>query len=316
MLTVQGEFCVSFRLPSNGPNHIRKDNDMSMQAKICLVTGGIGFVTAHELARQGAQGVVVGRNHQKTTEMVRQIREETGNQQVEYLLADLSRLDDVRDLASEFEQRYPRLDVLVNNVGGLFTKRRETSEGLEMTLALNYLSPFLLTNLLLPRLKASPSARIVNVSAAAHRIGKIHFEDLQSLHSYGGQGWLAYGQAKLASIIFTYELARRLESTNVTVNALHPGIIATNFGDEIGVGWKPLNRVLRGIFNRLALTPDQGAQTSLYLAVSSEVEGISGQYFSKCKTVHSSKASYDREAATRLWQVSEELTHLSLMATR
>lgn len=292
---------------------------MSMQDKISLVTGataGIGYETALELARQGAHVVIVGRNPQKTAETVRRISQATGNPQVEYLLADLSLLEDVHTLAAEFKARYPRLDLLVNNAGGLFTKRRETAEGFEMTLALNYLSPFLLTNLLLPVLKASPRARIVNVSALAHRMGKINFEDLQSHRNYSGQGWVAYAQAKLAGIMFTYELARRLEGTNVTVNALHPGVIATSFGAEIGVGWEPLNRALRGVFNRLALTPAQGAQTTLYLATSPEVEGVSGQYFSKSKAVRTSKASYDRQVADRLWQVSEELTGLSLVALK
>lgn len=277
----------------------------SMQGKVCLVTGatsGVGLVTARELARQGATVVVAGRHRERGETAVSRIRQETGNPNVDLLLADLSVQEQVRHLAEEFRRRFPQLDVLVNNAGALFMRRQVSADGIEMTLALNHLSYFLLTSLLLDTLKASAPARIVNVSSRAHRDTRINFGDPQGERRYSG--WRAYSQSKLANLLFTYELARRLEGTGVSANALHPGFVATGFGRN--------NRGLFALLIRLgqvvALSPEQGAETIVYLAGSPDVEGITGAYFVKKRAVDSSRASYDRDAAQRLWQLSAELT--------
>lgn len=281
--------------------------NMKMADRICLVTGatsGIGKVTAAALAEHGATVIVVSRNEKRCADTVKEIRASTGNPAVEYFVADLSDLDQVRRLASEVTSRYPRLDVLVNNAGGYFLNRLETPDGYEMTWALNYLSPFLLTQLLLPSLESSDSARIINVSSGAHSQGVIDFDDLQSEHEYVGLE--AYAQSKLALVMFTYELARRLEGGSVTVNALHPGQVATNFGRNNGV----LRFYVRRLVKRNEISPEEGAQTSIYLATSPDVEGVTGNYFAKSKPKKSSESSYDRDLAARLWQVSMEMTGL------
>ena len=276
-----------------------------MQGKVCLVTGatsGIGVVTAHALAQQGATVVVVARHAERGTATVRRLMQETGNPHVELLLADLSVQAQVRQLAADFQRRFDRLDVLLNNAGALFTKRLLSADGLEMTLALNHLGYFLLTRLLLDTLKANASARIINVASDAHHGGQINFADLQGEHRFGG--WRAYCQSKLANLLFTYELARRLDGTSITANAVHPGFVATGFGRN--------NYGLFALFIRLAqltaLSPEQGAETLIYLASSSDVEGVTGKYFVKKHPVRSSKASYDQAVAQRLWQLSEQLT--------
>jgi NAD(P)-dependent dehydrogenase (short-subunit alcohol dehydrogenase family) len=283
-------------------------NDHPISGKVCLVTGataGIGAVTARELARRGATVVLVGRNREKTEATTRRIRDETGNPAVEFLLADLSAQAEVRRLAEQFRQRHPRLDVLINNAGAFFSQRRESPDGIELTLALNHLAYFLLTNLLVDALRASAPAQIVNVASNAHQGAQIDFDDLQGRRRYSGIR--AYAQSKLANVLFTYELARRLEGTRVTANALHPGFVATSFFEGNGwFGW--VTRRLAGV---LALSPEQGARTSIYLATAPEVEGVSGRYFVKEKEAASSRASHDEAAARRLWQVSEELTGLS-----
>jgi retinol dehydrogenase-12 len=278
-----------------------------MHGKVCMVTGatsGIGLVTAHALARQGATLIVVGRNPERGATTVSRIRQETGNQAVELMVADLSAQAQVRQLASEVQSRFAHLDVLINNAGALFGRRQLSHDGIEMTFALNHLAYFLLTNLLLDALKASASARIVNVSSEAHRGARLDFADLQGQHRYSG--WRAYAQSKLANILFTYELARRLEGTSVVANVLHPGFVATNFGRN--------NRSITAVFWRIAqlaaISPEEGAQTIIYLASAPEVKGVNGEYFVKKKSVRSSQVSYDRAAAERLWQVSVELTGL------
>jgi NAD(P)-dependent dehydrogenase (short-subunit alcohol dehydrogenase family) len=278
-----------------------------MQGKVCLVTGataGIGVVTAHALAQQGATVVVVARNAERGTATVRRLMQETGNTHIELLLADLSVQVQVRQLAAAFQRRFDRLDVLLNNAGALFTKRLLSADGLEMTLALNHLGYFLLTHLLLDTLKASAPARIVNVASDAHHRGQINFADLQGKRRFGG--WRAYCQSKLANLLFTYELARRLDGTSITANAVHPGFVATGFGRN--------NQGLFALCIRLAqlaaLSPEQGAATLIHLASSSEVEGVTGKYFVKKRPVKSSTASYDQAAARRLWQLSEQLTGL------
>ena len=212
------------------------DPEQHLVGKIILVTGatsGIGYITARELARQGAQVILVGRDPVRTDSAVDSIRSETGSSQVSRLLADLASQAEIRRLAGQFSQQYPRLDVLVNNAGGFFLRRRLSPDGLEMTFALNHLAYFLLTLLLLPALEAAGEARIVNVASDAHESGKINFDDLQSEHRYFS--WAAYGQSKLANILFTYELARRLGDRKITANVLHPGFVATNLARNNGI---------------------------------------------------------------------------------
>ena len=282
------------------------DNTKPMEGRICMITGatsGIGKVTALELARLGATVVVHGRNNEKCESTVKEIKEATGNMNVECMLADLSRMDDVRRLAEEFKAKYDRLHVLINNAGAVYLKRQETVDGFEMTLAVNHLSHFLLTNLLLGTLKASAPSRIINVSSRAHERGKMNFDDIHGKRGYFGM--TSYGQSKLANVLFTYELARRLEGTKVTVNALHPGFVASGFGMN-----NTLMRIVRPIGNLIAISPEQGAQTSIYLASSPEVANVTGKYFVNRKEVKSSPASYDKESARKLWELSEEMTGL------
>jgi NAD(P)-dependent dehydrogenase (short-subunit alcohol dehydrogenase family) len=301
-----------------------------MGGRTCLVTGataGIGAVTARELARRGAQVVIVGRSPERCAATAEAIRQETGNPAVEFLVADLSSQAAIRRLARAFRERHRRLHVLVNNAGALFAQRRESVDGIEMTLALNHLAYFLLTNLLLDVLKASAPARVVNVSSHAHEdVRGLDFGDLQaraharSFWGYGESGFasllftlvapmhhpgfLQYARSKLANLLFTYELARRLEGTGVTVNALHPGLVASHFMAGNGaLGW--FMRRWVGLFG---ISAEEGAKTSVYLASSSEVAGVTGKYFAKEKAVASSPASRDEAAARRLWQLSEELT--------
>ena len=280
----------------------------AMRDTICLVTGatsGVGLVTAQALAQQGATVLVVARNPERGAATVKRMAQDTGNPNIDLLLADLSSQAQIRQLAAAVQRRCTRLDVLVNNAGALFTRRRLSADGLEMTLALNHLGYFLLTNLLLDRLKASASARIVNVASNAHRGGRINFADLQGQRRYGG--WRAYCQSKLANLLFTYELARRLGNTGVTANAVHPGFVATGFGRNNPGAFAWLIRIAQCA----ALSPEQGATTLIYLASSPEVQGVTGTYFVKKRAVPSSKASYDQAAARRLWDISADLTSLT-----
>jgi NAD(P)-dependent dehydrogenase (short-subunit alcohol dehydrogenase family) len=277
-----------------------------MRGKVCVVTGatsGIGEVAATELARRGARVIIVGRSPERCAATLERIRTQTGATAVESLVADLSSQADVHRLADQVRERCDRLDVLLNNAGGMFLDRRESVDGIELTLALNHLSYFLLTKELLPLLKASAPSRIINVASDAHRGGSIAFDDIQGRGRYGG--WKAYQQSKLANILFTYELARRLEGTGVTANSLHPGFVRTNFFKDF-TGWVGLITKLGA--SLVAIGPEEGARTSIYLATSPEVAGVSGQYFVKCKSVRSSPRSHDRAAADRLWRLSEELT--------
>ncbi len=281
--------------------------DRPMQGKVCIVTGaasGIGAVTAEALARQGAAVILVDRDSQNGAAAARRIEGLTGNSAVDFMLADLSAQNEIRRLAGEFKSRYRRLDVLVNNAGAVFEERRESVDGIEMTFALNYLGGFLLTNLLLDTIKRSAPARVINVSSRSHVRARIDFEDLQNRSGYNGLG--AYAHSKLAIVLFTYELARRLEGTGVTANTLHPGIVATNFSRNSGGPVGLIMRLLRFAF----LSPEEGARTSIYLAASPEVEGVTGKYFVKCRAVPSSPASRDTDSAARLWRVGAEYTKL------
>jgi NAD(P)-dependent dehydrogenase (short-subunit alcohol dehydrogenase family) len=276
----------------------------SMQGKTVLVTGatnGIGYVAARELARKGAQTVLVSRSAEKCSQSVESIKKETGNPQVEFIVADLSTNAGVQETAHEFKKRHTRLDVLLNNAGAMFMSRQVSKDGIEMTIALNHLNYFHLTILLLDVLKATGSSRIVNVSSDAHRGGKINFDDIQLEKGYSGMK--AYSQSKLANVLFTYELARKLEGTKVTANALHPGFVDTGFGKNNG----GLIKFGMSLLKPIQRKPDVGAQTSIYLASSPEVEGVSGKYFADSKAVESDPASYDRGTAEKLWNISFEM---------
>ena len=280
-----------------------------MQGKVCLVTGataGIGLITASELARKGARVIIVGRSGERCSRAADEIKAQVGTPAVDWLAADLSSQAEVRRLADQVRERTGRLDVLVNNAGGIFLKRQESADGIEMTLALNHLSYFLLTNLLLPLLESSAPARIVNVASEAHRGVSINFDDIEGKQRFSG--WRAYQQSKLANILFTYELARRLEGKPVTVNALHPGFVRTTiFRDPGFVGW-----LMRRAADLIALSPEDGAKTSVYLASSADVAGVSGRYFSKEKPRASSAQSRDTAAAQRLWDLSEAMTGMKV----
>lgn len=284
-----------------------QSSNSSMHGKTCMITGataGIGEVTAQAMAQMGANVIVVGRSQEKCVASVSLIKEKTGNTSVEYLLADLSSQAQIRELVAQFHNRHDRLDVLVNNAGGAFVRRQESIDGIEMTFALNHLNYFLLTNLLLDTIKASAPARIVNVSSNSHYGASINLDELEGKRKYWWND--AYGQSKLANVLFTYELARRLEGTSVTANALNPGFVATEIGKNNGV----LVRLFLWVARRRALTPEEGARTSVYLASSPQVAEVSGKFFVKEKQVESDPASYDVEAARRLWEVSAEMTEL------
>jgi NAD(P)-dependent dehydrogenase (short-subunit alcohol dehydrogenase family) len=262
-------------------------------------TGGIGKATAAGLAVLGAYVAITGRDRARAEAAAAEIRTATGGQ-VDVFVADLSFQADVRRLASDVLAKLPRIDVLVNNVGGYWNTRHVTADGLERTFAVNHLAPFLLTQLLLDRLQESAPARVVTVSSNAHAAGRIDFEDLQGERSYSGER--AYSQSKLANILFTYELARRLSGTSVTANALHPGVVRTSFGAEDPSG---VQRMLVPVLRPFLKSPARGAATSIHLA--SGLVRVSGRYFVNSKPRASSARSYDEADARRLWEISEKL---------
>ncbi|HKF55389.1 MAG TPA: SDR family oxidoreductase [Blastocatellia bacterium] len=274
-------------------------------AKTCLITGasaGIGKEMARQIARSGATVVMVSRSRDRLASAEEEIKREVPAAKTDLLVADLSSQAEIRRLASEFISRYNRLDILINNAGVLMANRSLTDDGIETTLAVNHLGYFLLTNLLLETIKASSPARIVNVSSSAHKSATLDFEDLQNEKRY--VGFFVYCESKLANVLFTYELARRLEGTGVTANCFHPGAIATElFRDQ---------NVLVRLGTQLFLkTPARGAKTGVYLATSPEVEGVTGKYFVNKHPARSNKQSHDEAAAQRLWEISAELTGLS-----
>ncbi len=276
----------------------------SMQGKTVMVTGatnGIGLVAARELANMGARVMLVSRNQQKCVTVAEQIKSQTGNLQVEYIVADLSTRTGVQQAAHEFKKHHTHLDVLLNNAGAVYMSRQLSKDNIELTFALNHLNYFHLTILLLDVLKASSSARIVSVASDAHRSQKLNFDDLQAEKSYNGMG--VYGRSKLANVLFTYELARKLDGTKVTANALHPGFVSTGFGKNNG----KLMKIVLGLLSPIQREPAEGAATSIYLASSPEVQGVTGKYFTDCKPVDSDPASYDRATAEKLWQTSLEM---------
>jgi retinol dehydrogenase-12 len=284
-----------------------------MNGKVVIVTGatqGIGVVTALELARLGAEVVLISRSKQKLEDTVARIQAETDSEKVSYIQADLSSMAEVRQAANTFLSNHKRLDVLVNNAGAVFNSRQESADGYEMTLALNHLNYFLLTNLLLDALKQTATqygeARIVNVASDAHQMGKINFDDLQ--HKKNFAGWMVYGNSKLMNIMFAYELARRLEGTGVTANVLHPGFVNTGFGAN-NKGW--FASVINLLQNLAAKSPQEGAATNIYLAAAPEVKGITGKYWENKRQRNSTAASYDVDVQNRLWEVSAQLAGLA-----
>jgi len=277
-----------------------------LQNKTVMVTGatsGIGEIAAHNLASMGASLTIVARNEEKAKATQASIQQQTSNQP-DILIADLSVQSQIRQLAADFQEKHEHLDVLVNNAGVFNLSRTESADGFEMTWATNHLNYFLLTNLLLDSLKASNKARIVNVASDAHKGGEIFFDDPNLTDDYSS--WKAYSQSKLANIMFTYELTRRLEGTQVTANSLHPGFVRTGFAKNNG--W--FSRLIMPIVGLAAISPEKGAETMTYLAAAPDVDGVTGKYFDKKKAVSSTKISYDEAAQKRLWGISAEMVGL------
>lgn len=275
-----------------------------MTGKICLVTGansGIGFETAKALAKMGAHVVMACRNEAKARVAQQDIINASKNPDVDLLIVDMSSLDSVRELAQTIKKNYQRLDVLINNAGVMLSKRQLSADGYEMQYAVHHLGPFLLTHLLLDLLKASASssssARIINVSSKLHSMANIEFDNLQAEKKFGLLK--TYGMSKLALLMFSYSLAEHLKGTGVTVNALHPGVIGSNLGG------------IPGFIKIFMKSPKRGAETSVFLASSPSVENVSGKYFSNCKPVNSSTASYNAEVAEKLWQLSAQQVGLN-----
>src|SRR2546427_12500145 len=280
----------------------------TMNDRVVMVTGansGIGKAASLALAKMGATLVMVERNKERGEAARSDIVTNSRNNSINLLLADLSSLESVRQLVAEFRKKYSKLHVLINNAGLFNQRRRVTTDGYENPFATNYLAPFLLTNLQLPILKASAPSRIINVSSVGHYNGHINFDDLNLEKEYGG--WKAYGQSKLALVLFTHELAKKLQGTRVTVNSVHPGTVATN------IWTRPLGPAgfIMSLPKLFMLSPQRGAETIVYLASSDEAGGLNGEYLEKLKVKKSSDESYDDEIAQRLWDVSEKLTHLS-----
>jgi NAD(P)-dependent dehydrogenase (short-subunit alcohol dehydrogenase family) len=281
-----------------------------MQGKTVVVTGatsGIGEVAAVALAKQGARIVFTARNPLRAVDTLARLRLANPDAEHSYHLADLTRLDGMRQAGERIARDAPIIDVLINNAGAMFGARQETADGLEQTFALNHMSYFVLTNLLLSNLKAAASARIVSTSSAAHRALQLNFDDLQCKNGYFA--YVAYGRSKLCNILFTRELARRLQGTTVTANCLHPGFVATRFADSA----EGLMRAGFGIAKKMgAIRPEEGAKTIVYLASSPEVEGVSGLYFSKCAPATPTSEALDDAAARRLWEVSAKIAGIEI----
>ncbi|CAL1241883.1 SDR family NAD(P)-dependent oxidoreductase [Candidatus Methylocalor cossyra] len=274
----------------------------------CIVTGGttgIGLAVARRLAEAGAAVTIVGHDRERGAAAKAAIDRAVGEERAEFLLADLSDQDQVRRLAATLMERHPRIAVLINNAGGLFGHRRVSAQGLEMTFALNHLSYFLLSLLLLPALRAAAPARIVNVASGAHRGVQLDFDDLQAERNY--RPITAYRRSKLANLLFTRALARRLNPAEISVNALHPGFVATDLGTRNAF----LPAFLWKLATRFAISPERGADTPVYLATAPEAAGFHGEYFYRCRPSEPSPAARDDQAAARLWQESLRLTGLS-----
>ena len=283
-----------------------------MRGKSVLITGatnGIGKASAFELAKSGAEVIIVGRNEVKTRKVLDDLKSQSGNANIDMLVGDLSSIAEIKRVAAEFSARRERLDVLLNNAGAVFSAYQVSADGYEMTFALNHLSYFMLSLLLLNTLKRTAAeqgeARIINVSSSAHRNAALRLDNLRDQSGYSFMN--SYGASKLMNVLFTYELARRLEDTAVTVNAVHPGLVDTGFGHNTGRLWSGVIKVLQKLF---AISPEKGAETLVYLASSLEVAGISGKYWNEKQQKRSSANSYDREQQKRLWEYSAEITGL------
>ena len=282
-----------------------KNNKSGLDGKICVVTGanaGIGLETARGLAEMGATVVMVCRDRQRGEAAQSEIKQTSGNDRVELMICDFSSQASIRGFAADYKVRHERLDVLVNNAGVLLRELSLNRDGVESTFAINHLGYFLATNLLLDVLKKSAPSRIVNVASTAHKYGKIDIGGWVAGKNYSA--FAAYANSKLANVLFTYELARRLQGTGVTANCLHPGGVGTNL-------FRGLPGLLQGLIKLVTIGPERGARTSIYLASSPEVEGITGKYFARRRQQNSSEISHNEEAARRLWEVSEELTGLN-----
>ncbi len=276
----------------------------NIDGKLCVVTGansGIGKHTAIALARDGARVVMVCRNLDKGEAARTEIKSASGSDQVELMQCDMASLGSIRSFTDALCDRYDHLDVLVNNAGAMFGKRELTADGYECTFAVNHLGYFLVTKGLLDLLKASAPSRIVSVATGGHRMGWLDFDNLQGEKLYSR--YVAYGTSKLCNIMFTYELARRLDGTGVTANCVHPGAVGSNFGAGSGALFSTFMKLGKSML----VTPEKGARTSIHLAASPEVEGVTGGYYAKCKPARSSRKSYDRDAQHRLWDLSEDL---------
>jgi NAD(P)-dependent dehydrogenase (short-subunit alcohol dehydrogenase family) len=279
-----------------------------MQGKIVVVTGanaGIGFETTKALAARGAHVAMVCRSEQRGDTARHRLAEQTGNPRLDLFVADLSSQAQVRRVATDIAARYDRVDVLINNAAVVYSHHVLSEDGVEMQLAVNHLAYYLLTRLLLDRLVASGRGRVVNVASRAHFRGRIAFDDLNASRRYSPLA--AYNQSKLANVLFTYELARRLAGTGITANCVHPGLVRTRIGNKHTT---PLHSLLHSLMCVLGVAPGKGARTPVYVATAADIEGVTGKYFVNARPVSSSRASYDRSAAERLWRVSAELTGL------
>lgn len=277
-----------------------------MTGTVCVITGGtdgIGKAAAHALALQGARLLIHGRDPEKGARAVAEIKARTHNAAIEFVQADFSSLGEVRRLAAMLVERAPRIDVLINNAGGLFARRQVSHDGYEMTFAVNHLAPFLLTHLLLSSLQGGKPARIVTTSSEAHRRATLQLDQTGSRYS----AMAAYGSSKLANILFTRSLARRLAGTGVTATCLHPGFVRTHFGRDL----PPVGKLVFGLISRFARSPEKGAQTLVYLATSAQVAGASGGYYFDCKLTQPSPAAQDETAAEHLWKLSEQWVGVS-----
>ncbi|MFH1500342.1 MAG: SDR family oxidoreductase [archaeon] len=283
--------------------------NQDMLGKVCIVTGansGMGKIIATELANKGATLIMVCRNKDRPNTALNDIVGKTKNPNIDLMVTDLSSQKEVRELANKLKEKYPRIDILINNAGCMSFGYSETLEGIETTFATNHLASFLLTNLLLENLKTSKDARIINVASEASKSGKINFEDTNLKSDYSA--FKAYSQSKLANILFTYELARRLKSCkNITVNCIHPGIVPNT---KLGQGSKMFAKYIETIPKSSILTPEEGAETTVWLACSKDVKNITGKYFYKKSQIKSSPVSYDLEVAKKLWDLSVKLTGL------
>ncbi|UCE11918.1 MAG: SDR family oxidoreductase [Candidatus Thorarchaeota archaeon] len=276
-----------------------------MNGKICIVTGsnsGIGKETARALTEMGATIVMAVRDRTRGEVAKMEIAEVSGREPCDIMLCDLASRESIRMFANQFKESYDRLDVLINNAGAVFRSRQLTTDGFESNLAVNYLGSFLLTHELLPILRSSAPSRVINLTSGLHKRANVDFDDLQSKRKFSWRD--AYGGAKLLLIMYTYELARRLEGTGVTVNVVSPGFVATNLGGGTG---SRLNKIMFRMMRPFQISAEEGAKTSLYVATSPEVEGVTGKHFAKSQISPSSEISYDESLQKRLWDITEEM---------